>query len=157
IGLAMACVSVAVQAPPVLGATRHHGRHHRHRHGGRVTCGPGTISSGGACVPVGPSGPVGNGNIVINPNSITMNLNGSFATSFAASGFPPLTTLSSYHTSVQTACSTFSLSASPMSDAAGVEQGNVSGVGCVPGTYSVSFTEGVSPFQTFIGFFTLHF
>src|SRR5581483_2950130 len=133
IGLAMACVSVAVQAPPVLGATRHHGRHHRHRHGGRVTCGPGTISSGGACVPVGPSGPVGNGNIVINPNSITMNLNGSFATSFAASGFPPLTTLSSYQQNGQAACSTFLARAAPMSDSGGVEQGKGRGVGLLSG------------------------
>lgn len=164
--LALAVVTscgMAIAAPAFAARHRHH-RHHR-AHGAN-TCGPGTVNSGGVCVPAG-GGPEGSGNVKIDPSDVTMTLDGLFASSAVVSGLPPLTTVAS-NSPITCGPAGAAIVVLPTkgiaADGAGRAQvsvtnatGRVGTPGCVPGTYPLTFTETSSPFQTFTGFIILHF
>ena len=150
---------MAMMAGPADARAHRHHRHHRHRGGGPgIACGPGTVNSGGVCVPV-PSGPVGNGNVSITPSSVTLNNLGSFSTNIVVRGLPPLTTaLALSSPGLTAACPGGStLSAVGGVDGAGRLVALAAGTNCVAGTFPITITETASPFQTFTGFLTLHF
>jgi hypothetical protein len=161
--LAIAFAYVALMASPASAAHHHHHHHHHHGGGGGggVVCGPGTSLVGGVCVP-NPTGPVGNSNVHITPDNVTMTLDGTFATSAIVSGLPPLTAI----TAVAVACNgtgevIVNFLNSATTDALGRIGDSIQSVGgagsCVPGTYPLTFKEVASPFQTFVGFLTIHF
>jgi len=161
IGLLSVVTALALMAAPADARAHRHHRHHRHGGGGGgggITCGPGTVNSGGTCVPV-PTGPTGNGNVNITPNNVTMNLDGTFASSVVVSGLPPLTPVTT-NTGITCGTSTITVTLNTANtDALGrigatIANGTPS---CVAGTYPLTFTETTSPFQTFTGFLTLHF
>ena len=160
--LAIAFAYVALMATPASAAHHHH---HHHHHGGGgggggVTCGPGTSLVNGVCTP-NPTGPVGNSNVDITPSDILMTLDGHFATAAIVHGLPPLTTI----TAVAVACNgtgntIFNFLNSATTDAQGNIGDSIQAIGagpCVPGTYPLTFKENSSPFQTFVGFITIHF
>ena len=158
IGLLVGLLSVATFMAAPASARVHHHHHHHHHNGGGITCGPGTVNVGGVCTPTGNPGPTGNSNVAITPGSATMTLDGLFDTNVVITGLPPFITVDT----AITACdfdATIGLD-STTTDALGRLVGdifnNVTDV-CVPGTYPVTFTETTTPFQTFTGFFTLHF
>jgi len=112
------------------------------------------------CTPTGPTGPVGNGNVVITPDDITMNLDGTFATSFVVTGLPPLTPIAGTTFSCGPPGGLSGTVLAGTTDALGRLQNTLSfsgAPGCVPGTYPIVFSETGPPFQNFTGFFTLHF
>jgi len=166
VSLLAVLVVLGLMASPA-DARRH--RHHRHHHRGSgpagPVCGPGTVNIGGVCTAVPPAGPLGNANINISPSNVTMNLNGTFASSVVASGFPPSTLVVPNPPFVP--CGNGSVifiapGGGAVADALGRAQFNIGeagAAGCVPGTYPLVFTSGpgVSPFQSFVGFITLHF
>ena len=150
--------AAAVLAPGVAFAAPRHRHHHHHHRGGGQSCGPGTApDASGACVPSS-TGPTGSPGVVFDPSDITMNLDGSFATSGMVTGVPPFGSGIVSIASLLTACSSatgFVVNGS--AGALGHLVVSLSGVGCVPGTYPVLFEETSTPFQTLTGFITLHF
>jgi len=157
IGFLVGVLSVATLMAVPASAARH--RHHRNHHpGSGIVCGVGTANVGGVCTPTTPAGPIGNANFVITPSDITMNLDGSFAASLTLSGLPPFIFINGFATSLSAACTgVTAFSTTGGTDALGRNQGVLSGIGCVPGTYPLTLFEGTAPFQTFTGFLTLHF
>jgi hypothetical protein len=154
-------VALAMMAGPADARARRHHRHHRGGGGGGggVTCGPGTVLVNGVCTAVPPSGPVGNGNVNISPNSVTMNLDGSFSASVVVSGLPPAIGITSSASATCGPNGTFVVAATGATDALGRLQALVfkGAPGCVPGSYPITFAETGSPFQVFTGFLQLHF
>jgi hypothetical protein len=161
VSLLAVVVTMAMMAGPADARSRHHGRHHRGGGGGTPgpVCGPGTTLVNGVCTANPPTGPVGNGNVTITPNNVTMLLNGTFNTSITVSGLPPLTTVTPGFVACGGPAFIFPVSGTVTSDALGritLGYTNIGG-GCIPGTYPLVFTENASPFQSFTGFLTLHF
>jgi hypothetical protein len=157
--LAVVVVLTMLEGPADARVHRHH-RHHRHRGGGvGVTCGAGTVNVNGVCTPTGSPGPIGNGNVNFSPNSVTMNLDGSFSASVVVSGLPPNIGMTGTAAGTCGPNGTFNLAATGATDALGRLQVLVfkGAPGCVPGSYPVVFTETGSPFQSFTGFLNLHF
>jgi hypothetical protein len=158
VSLLVVVVTLSMLAGPADARRRHHRHHRGGGGGGGVTCGPGTVLSGGVCVAV-PTGPVGNGNVAITPSSVTLTNLGAFSTNIIVSGLPPLTTaLTLASPGLTAACPGGSgLAAIGGVDATGRLVIIAVGFNCVAATFPITFTETASPFQTFTGFLTLHF
>jgi hypothetical protein len=154
-------VALAMMAGPADARSHRHHRHHHHGGGGGggVVCGPGTTNVGGTCVANPPTGPIGNGNVAVNPSSITMNLDGTFSASVVVSGLPPAIGIAATAPGTCGPNGTFNIAATGATDALGRLQALVfkGAPGCVPGSYPIVFTETGSPFQSFTGFLNLHF
>jgi len=161
VGLLSVLVALAMMAAPADARAHRHHRHHRHGGGGGgggVTCGPGTVLSGGVCVAV-PTGPVGNSNVAITPSSVTLTNTGAFSSNIIVSGLPPLfAALTANGAPLAAACPGGSTLA-PIGgvDATGRLVLVAAGFNCVAATVPITITETASPFQSFTGFLTLHF
>ena len=77
-------------------------RRHRHHHHHHITCGAGTALQHGQCVFVDP--PVGNSQVVIQPNPITMSITGHVAGSITFHGLLPFDVLTMNRVQIPDPC-----------------------------------------------------
>jgi hypothetical protein len=172
----MALCLTTVFAAPAAARRRHHRRNHQ------VTCGAGTVLQDGVCVFVDP--PVGNSEVVIQPNPIQMTLGGHVGGSIFFHDLLPFDVLTIHEISVPDPCggdcgppppgpagipcgpnAVLTVNPNPIvADAAGTANAQLYDTtvppgpgGCVPGTYPLTFAETVPPFRTFTGFVILTF